>query len=51
VLYRLSLFSKRIGNEVYQTSTTQLKIKDTPDAAMSISGLDIHLNIESEGMI
>ena len=51
MLYRLSIFSKRIGNEVYQNSTTQLKIKDTPDVAMSTSGLDIHLDIEGEGMI
>jgi hypothetical protein len=49
VLCRLCLLSKRVGNEVYQNSTTQPKIIDTTDTAMSTSGLDIHLDIESEG--
>ena len=45
----ICLFTKRVGNEVYHIYTTQLKIKNTTDTAMSTSGLDIHLDIDSEG--
>jgi hypothetical protein len=47
----LSLNNSRFGNFVDRTSPIELEIKDTTDAAMSASYLDLHLKINSEGQL
>ena len=47
----LSLNNSRFGNFVDCTYPIELEIKDTTDAAMSASYLDLHLKINSEGQL